>query len=121
MGNASIVGMKDRKLLSRNQYRTDIFAVEGDLYSQGVTQTEQKLFKSQVTRHKGESLHVEPDDFRLSTALAMRDYVPSFFSHSLCTGRLMLLVNGSTVYLRDTNTSEWIECIAFDSLIVNLY
>ena len=33
----------------------------------------------------------------------------------------MLLVNGSTVYLRDVKTSEWIDSIAFDSLIVNLH
>ena len=33
----------------------------------------------------------------------------------------MLLVNGSTVYLRDMGTSEWLESIDLDSLVINLY
>ena len=94
--------------------------IKNDLYSQKVIETEQKLTTSQVSRHEGETLHVEAEEFRLNN-LAVRDYVPSFFSHSLHTGRHLLLVNGSSVYLRDVTTSEWLESIAFDSLVVNLY
>ena len=119
MGEVSIVDINEKKPWSRNQMCSEIVAIQNDLYSQRVIQTEHNLITSQVNRHKDESLHVEADDFRLN--IAERDYVPSFFSHSLCIGRLMLLVNGSTVYLRDLKTSEWIESIALDSLVVNLY
>ena len=66
MGNASIVDSNDQKIKSKNQFCTDILAIQNgfysaiqnDFYSQVVTQTEQKLISSKVTQHKGDSLHV---------------------------------------------------------------
>ena len=101
MGNSTIVDLKVGKVLSMNQLCTDILSIGNDFYSQAVTLTEQKLIRSQVSRHEGETLHLEANDFRMSTALAGRDFVQSFFSQSLSSGQYMLLMNGKTLYLRD--------------------
>ena len=48
--------------------------------------------------------------------------MPSFFTHCLSAPQgLILLVYEDRVYVRKERSSEWLQCIAFDSLIVALY
>ena len=58
MGDACIVDIEEQKFLSRNKLCNDILVIKDEFYSQAMTQTEQKLITSKVTKHEGESLHV---------------------------------------------------------------
>ena len=60
------------------------------------------------------------DDLSQSKSIAQLPFVSSFFTHCLSVGGLMLLVYESSVYVRNEKQSEWMQCMAFDLLILAL-
>ena len=101
------------------QHCTDIFLTD-QLYARQFSVDAEGSLVDTVVKRVGESNEAQ-ESFEISKAIVHENSVPSFFSHSISVDGLMLLANGSTLYIRCDQKKEWLDCIMFGSLIVAIY
>ena len=61
------------------------------------------------------------DELQISQTIAKAKETASFFSKSLSVDGLLLLANGSTMYIRSEVKKAWAECIKLDTPIIAIY
>ena len=96
---------------------------ETSLYTKCIVKNEKGIFEVQMIRreHGKEDSIIEGEEFNMSKAISDQKYVPSFFNRFYSTPGLLLLVNGSSCYVRNKITSDWKNRMNFTSLITAIY
>ena len=78
---------------------TDIF-VNDSLYAKQSILSEQGQLVNQVVKKVQEEVEIQ-DGFQLDKTIVQARLTPCFFTQSISVGKLMLLVNGSTLFIRN--------------------